>query len=1036
MITNLTNRLFQCVNLLLIRKKIKNRVLFRVLNDYNFNGQYPPFSMGVSRITRIFLFVILLQANFSIWVHAQQLDKREVTLVARKVSVDHIIKQIEKQTGLVCRYYNRNIDLKRKLDVHFVKARLEDVMATLLDGTGLTWILEYDGISIVKATPTVKTPAPKPMAVPLPDTLLIAGKSLDEAVIIGYGTTTQRFNTGNVTSIKGDSLYGQPVNNVMLLLQGRVAGMMVTQTSGMPGTEMKVQLRGQNSLFNGTEPLFIVDGIPYNPVLTKGLGSQVLSEKASSFGFINPDDIASIDVLKDADATAIYGSRGANGVVLITTKKGKPGKITTRINVNHGFAQTARRVKLLNTSQYLEMRREAFINDDVAPTDKIAPDLLKWDPARYTDWQEELIGNAAGITNLQASVSGGTPQAQFLVSAHYRGEQTVFPGSFGNAQKGIHFSAGTTSPEHRFSGTFTGSFLAANSTLPAHDFTSQIMLPPNAPPAYLENDSLNYDWLNPYIGLIGPLFKADMKNLLSSLSLQYKILPGLALKANMGYHWLLGDGNTIIPIAMYAPDLRFNKTGSLVNNKYESVSGIIEPQATYHVRLGHLSLDAVAGGTLQEYKEKQQELNASGFKQDVFLGNLAYADSISASSYRTVYRYVALFGRTMFNWRDKYLLNLSVRRDGSSRFGPRKQFAVFGAAGAGWIFSSEPFMAWSENVLSFGKLRASYGITGNDQIGDYQYFDQYAPVPGTYQGVTGILPTNLFNADFAWEQTRKMEAGLETGFLQNRIMLSVSHYRYRSSNQLVAYPLAYISGAGSIIGNLPAVIRNTGWELVLTTHQLKHQHVEWSSVFNISFVRNKLVSYPDPGVPVAASPLDKAGGPLSRTYVLQSMGVDPVTGAYVFADAQGHPGPPEIAVRKIAVNTVPVCFGGWENNIRYRRIRLDIILQFVKQQGVNDMYDPQYMPGFQRNQYANVMDRWKQEGDMASYQRFTENGKNRNSYQGVLKSDRGYVDASFIRCKYLSLSWQLPEKVLKSLHVTDSRFYVQGQNLFTITGWV
>ncbi|WP_157307089.1 SusC/RagA family TonB-linked outer membrane protein [Chitinophaga tropicalis] len=992
---------------------------------------------GTPKAARFMLVVILMHASFCLHVNAQlpqHPGKRAVTLVARQVTIDYIIKQVRQQTDVEFRYVPDE-KFQRRLNVNFVNTRLDDVLAFVLNGTGLTWITENGGISIIKASVPAQPLVSKPKPPPSPaDTLLITGKSLDEAVIIGYGTTTQRFNTGNVISVKGDTAYSRSVNNVLLLLQGRVAGMMVTQTSGMPGTELKVQLRGQTSLFNGTEPLFIVDDIPYNSILTKGLGSQIWSEKASSFGFINPDDIASIDVLKDADATAIYGSRGANGVVLITTKRGRPGKISTRVNASQGFARVARHVPLLNTPQYLEMRREAFRNDNVATTDKNAPDLMKWDTSRYTDWQKELIGNAAAVTNLQASVSGGTPLVQFLVSGHYRHEQTVFPGPFKNSQAGMHFSLGSAVPGKRFSGTLTGSFFSINSQLPGHDFTAQIMLPPNAPPAYLENGSLNYDWLNPYIGLVGPLFNSNIKNLLGSLSLQYEILPRLKLKTNIGYHWLPGNSGTIILIAMYAPALRPNKTGSWSGNDFESASGIIEPQVTYHTCLGNLSLEAVAGGTYQGYEVKREELTALGYKRDDQLGNLDDADSLSRQFLRSSYRYVAVFGRTKFKWRNKYLLNLSVRRDGSSRYGPRKQFAFFYAAGAGWIFSSEPFMAPLERVLSFGKLRASFGTTGNDQIGDYQYLDRYENVGGTYQGIIGLLPVNLYNADFAWEQTRKMEIGLETGFLKNKLLLSASYYNYRSTNQLVDYPLPDINGASNIIGNLPAVIRNTGWEFVLTGHHLKNKNFEWSSVFNISFARNKLIAYPDPGIGVNAWK-DMLGQPLSKKLVFQFRGTDPAAGTYTYTNAQGDAGPAETAVRKIPVNTAPDFFGGWENNIRYRRFQLDMLFQFVKQQGINDMYDPQYMPGFQRNQYINVLDRWQQPGDVAAYQRFTQSGRTRPGYQAIFRSDRGYVDASYIRCKYLNLSWQLPVRTLKQLGLDDARLYVQAHNLFTITGY-
>ncbi|HJT73491.1 MAG TPA: hypothetical protein VJ720_05720, partial [Chitinophaga sp.] len=222
----------------------------------------PVMIMGIPKVARIILIIILLHASFCLRVNGQP-DKRVITLKARQITINHIIKQIRQQTGVEFRYVPDE-RFQRRLNVNFFNTRLDDVLAVVLNGTGLTWINENGGISIIKASPSPQPPISKPKPAPSPaDTLLITGKSLDEAVIIGYGTTTQRFNTGNVISVKGDTANGRSVNNVLLLLQGRVAGMMVTQTSGMPGTELKVQLRGQTSLLNGTEPLFIVDDIPY-----------------------------------------------------------------------------------------------------------------------------------------------------------------------------------------------------------------------------------------------------------------------------------------------------------------------------------------------------------------------------------------------------------------------------------------------------------------------------------------------------------------------------------------------------------------------------------------------------------------------------------------------------------------------------------------------------------------------------------------------------------------------------------------------------
>jgi TonB-linked SusC/RagA family outer membrane protein len=988
--------------------------------------------MGIPKYATFCTFLLLLHTCCLFQVEGQSHAQIKVTVVGKHVTLKYIFDQIQKQTNYYFSYPD-NVDVQRTMDIDFRDAPLPDVLNFVLKGR-YSWDFDDRSINVQKA-PLVNVPAPPPPPRHTPDTpKMIMGKVLDETVIIGYGTTTRRFNTGNVTAIKGDFIAGQSGTNLLMALQGRVPGMLITQTGGVPGMAMKVQIRGQNSLVNGTQPLFIIDGIPYNPVLSGGLGSQIWGDNASAFNFINPEDVESIDILKDADATAIYGSRGANGVVLITTRKGKPGKAEVKVNVNRGFGQTSRKVELLNTRQYVQMRREAFKNDGVTPTERNAVDLLKWDTTRYTDWQKELIGGTANIIYTQASISGGSDQFQYLLSGHYRRETTVFPGDFRDTRGGVHFSTSVKSADQRFSVTFTGSFLADKTALPGLDFTRQITLPPNAPPAHLEDGSLNYSWLNPYIGLVGPLFDAHVKNLLANAGLQYRLLPGLVLKTTVGYNWLTGKSQTIIPIAMYGPGPN-GQTGSLHKYDYESVSRIIEPQLSYVCHLGALRLETVLGGTLQGYNETRETINGYGFKDDLLIRNIGYADSLYGETEGAAYRYVALFGRTGLNWKNRYLLNLSVRRDGSSRFGPRKQFAVFAAAGAGWIFSEEPFLSSLRRGLSFGKLRMSYGTTGNDQIGDYQYLDKYDPVTGTYQGVIGLMPARLFNADFAWELTQKSEAGLELGFLKDKILLSASHFIYRSSNQLVSYPLPDITGAGSIIGNLPAVIRNTGWEFAMSAQNIRSKKFEWTSSFNISFGRNKLVSYPDPTIPIPGTPKFVEGQPLSQLYVATSMGVDPATGSYLFADAEQHPVPAEKAAESMSVNSVPVFFGGLRNNMRMGPFQLEILFQFTKQQGINTTFDPTFMPGFQQNQYAVVLNRWQKPGDQTGRQRYTQNGSLRNGYRQAMKSDKGYADASFIRCRYIEGSWLLPEKWQSKWRLHDSRLYIQAQNLFIITSY-
>lgn len=849
--------------------------------------------------------------------------------------------------------------------------------------------------------------------------------NLDSAVVYGYVATTPRFYTGNATTIIGADIAEQPVSNPLLALQGRVPGLFISSTGGISGKEVKVQLRGRNSIMSGTDPLFILDGVPVIPFMTQALGSKVWKDKASTLSFINPTDIESIEVLKDADATAIYGSRGGSGVIIINTKKAAPGKMTLSLDYNHGWETVPRRVHLLNTTQYLAMRREAVLNDGANPSGN---DMTKWDTTRYTDWQKEIIGHAADVYNVHSSVTGGNENMQYLVSGNYQKEGTVFPGAFSTEKSAIHFSTVGSSPNKRFKTVVMGNYSTDHAALPFADMMQYITLPPNTPPVHNKDGSLNFGFLNPYISLIGPLFTADIKNLTGNVQLSYR-WKDFTFKGSFGDYLLIGNSNTKTPIESYAPDVRDARTGSYTTYHYQSSSRIFEPQITYDSYVLGGKLDALVGGTVQGWSEQREMINATGFKEDALLGNLLYAGSIQAGeSAQSEYRYGALFGRVGYQLENKYMAHVSIRRDASSRFGENRRHALFWAVGTGWIFSEEPFMQSFRKVLSYGKLRGSYGTTGNDQIGDYQYLAQYQRVEGTYQGSTGLQPYSVPNKDFAWEITKKLELGLELGFLKDRYFFKGSYYRNISTNQLVDYSLPEITGANSTYGNIDARVLNAGWEFEVRGQFISTKDFSWSGNLNVSLPKNKLLRYPGELPP---SMKDVLGVSLTQVKVFQSKGVDDSTGGYLFNDGSGQAVLAKDGLpRMVPIDLAPRYYGGFGSNVQYKGVALDLFFQFVKQTGVRDVFDPVYMPGYAHNQDVAVLDR-KQIGQSGGrYQRFTQNGVLRNGYLMALNSDLYYTDASYLRLKTLSLSYRLNAN---KWYMKDARVYLQGENLFTIT---
>jgi hypothetical protein len=400
----------------------------------------------------------------------------------------------------------------------------------------------------------------------------------------------------------------------------------------------------------------------------------------------------------------------------------------------------------------------------------------------------------------------------------------------------------------------------------------------------------------------------------------------------------------------------------------------------------------------------------------------------------TLYRYDALYGRLSYNWQEKYLLNLTARRDGSSRFGSDRQFGSFGATGVGWIFSKERFIENNFSFLSFGKLRASYGTTGNDQIPDYQYLSTYSSISNTYQGYTGLFPTQLTNPYFAWELVKKIEGGLELGFFKDRILASASYYRNRTGNQLVGFTLPFITGFPTIEYNLPAVVQNTGLELTLNTTNINTKSFSWTTAANLTVPGNKLIAFPN----IENSGYNDryvVGKSLFIQKLYHSTGVNPQTGLYSFStkNASGIPSSPQDLYP-----TKPITrkfYGGVDDQFSYKGFALDIFVQFVNQLGYNYKKSFPLAGASGQNQPVAALNRWRLPGDVTNTQRFgTFNGSSVNNYYTFITQSDGIVtSASFVRLKNLALSYQLPVAWKNKLHLQTTRIYLQCQNLLTIT---
>jgi TonB-linked SusC/RagA family outer membrane protein len=853
----------------------------------------------------------------------------------------------------------------------------------------------------------------------------------------GYYSVKNSERTGSISKITSKDIEKQPVSNVLATMQGRMAGVNITQNTGMPGGGFSVEIRGRNSLrTDGNNPLYIIDGVPYS---SQDIGSSFTSgnmpSRTNPLNSINPGDIASIEVLKDADATAIYGSRGANGVVLITTKKGKEGKTAFMVNYQYGLGQVTRFMDLMDTPQYLAMRKEAFANDGVTSYPSNAYDVNgTWDPNRNANWQQELLGGTATYTNLQSSVSGGSPQTQFLLSGSYNKETTVFPGDFDYARANGHASVTHESENKKFRINFTAGYTVQSSGLPILDITrNAITLPPNAPPLYDADGNINWadgTFDNPAAYLEGEI-KSETSDFITNALLSYDLGLGFTAKSSLGYTDLRQEQMNLLPSDIYNPAYGMGSESTYVYaNSIDRNSWIIEPQLSWNYSRGTSKIEALAGGTFLQQQSSQLVSSSQGFASNSQMENPASAAVYQIeSSDKNLYKYQAFFARINFNWQGKYLINLTGRRDGSSRFGPGRQFASFGAVGAAWLFGEETFIKTHVPFLSFGKLRASYGTTGNDQIGDYQYLDTYSSSGFTYQGIAGMQPTRLFNPDFGWETNRKLEFALETGFLNDRLSATAGWFCNRSSNQLVGIPLPGTTGFSSMQANLDAEVENSGLELSLRAVIVKQENFGWTASFNLTDLENKLLSFP--GLETSTYKEQYViGQPLNIVKVYQYTGLNAATGAYQFKDVNGDGILSAADDKKTIRYLSPEYYGGLENQFRYGSLQLDFLFQFVKQSNYNENYRTS-MPGTMVNQAAGVTEHWQQPGDTGPYQAYSAaNGALGAASTQFFQSDAAIGDASYIRLKNIALSYDMPKSWTKNF---SCKLSLQGQNLFTIS---
>lgn len=865
--------------------------------------------------------------------------------------------------------------------------------------------------------------------------------------------------TGSVSDLKGKEISYQPVSNVMGVLQGQIPGLYVQQTTGLPGGGYRIRLRGKNSIESACDPLILVDGIPIPSVSFKEdyintignsapLGANVA---ASPLNLLSINDIASVEILKDADATAVYGTRGANGVILINSKTPKAGEKDLNVNIYSGFGKVAHFARYLDNKQYVQMRLEGIDNDKRSPGNEDY-DIMQWDRQHYTDWQKKMIGGTAHITDASLEWKGGTTNAWYRISGLYRRESTVYPADslppdkvsgkvadkFRYKKAGLMAQANFNSRNQKLKTAFSVHYVADDNLLPSYDLTVFSSLPPNIPDAYTKDRKLNFtDYVfgNPYAYLLQS-FNAKSQNFRTHVNVAYEPVRNLVFSMNMGYSRIKVREVQITPGRSFSSDPSARGFSNFFNNKYRN--GILNLQGTWKKTFGKEQFTLLAGARFQNDDQQTESYQAYDYRNDALLQWMeAAGSSMLLGAIDTHFLYRSFYSRLEYKHADKYILTLTGNRDASDRLSASGRYGTFGTVGAAWIFTRE---GWLKNsrVLSFGKLRGSYGLTGNDQYIRHLGRETYVP--------KSLLPENRgpagrpdYRPVHTWEKIRKAEIALDLGFLDDRLLTTFCYYNNKSKDQLLTGRYQTRDGYIFLPVNHRAVVKNTGFEMDLEAQVIRNEKFSWHTTFNLSFPKNRLVAF-------AAIDQSKyqdyynVGVGLDMEKVYHLLRVDANTGIYKFEDTDNN-GSIDKADRKYGKELGPVFYGGMQHNFRYKGFELDLLFRFAKQHNYAFLYSGFGVvpPGYIGNQPLTVLDnRWQQPGDQAMLQQFTSGSAENpasSAFPTVLESDQQITDVTYLRLQSLNFGYYLSQKLLDKIKVKSCKLYIQGLNLFTLTNY-
>ncbi|MFC6192233.1 TonB-dependent receptor [Dyadobacter subterraneus] len=1100
-------------------------------------------------ITQLMLSIALCGMTLARNVTAQELLNKEISLRIESTEIKSVLSQIEKQANVRFIYSTNSIQARKKVSFSATNSKLSDVLDKLLIPLDITYEIEGTRIllqrklnetiiKVPKANKTVSgkviddkgqplpgvsivlkgsqqgtsTDADGNFELNLPDgssilifsfvgyistektvtnesvvnvTLATDTKSLQEIVVVGYGTQKRANVTSAIASVPMNEIKDMPVSNVATALQGKIPGVVIQQNNGTPGSTPAIKVRGFGSISAGNSPLIVVDG-------------NIVS--ASIFSTLNTNDIESMDVLKDASSTAIYGSKGSNGVILITTKRGKSGKPSVNLDVYTGFQQISKKIDLLNSQQFAEFGKEASNNayidnikganitdpNSVRPTDYLRyryprGEVFDWlnfdDPAKvaalpYTDYQDEIF-RTAKMSSYQLSASGGTDKARYSISGGFLQQDGIIKRSaldrytlranvevnvlptlkIGmNLNPSYKVQQEVKDAGHWADNAVVNSALSVMPFIPIYaadgSYTSQTAFaaPYNYPG--ITNPVANITEYNSQL-LTTTLLANTYAELKLFKDFTYRVSGNVNFSGNRrnAYRTSKMPLNQILPPSVSTGTAYSDQSMSWLFNQTLNYSKSIQDVHNFDILIGMES-------TKLQYQDSQG--TGSSYPNDVVetLNGSASGTTTTSISSKVENASASYFARANYNYKGKYIVNVSVRRDGSSIFGPDNRWGTFPAGSLGWRISEESFMK-SIRAISEAKLRVSYGLSGNNA------FSSYYPYVGTLKAdnysfnnslVNGLAPSSLANSKLGWERSQQLDAGIDLGFFNNRISLIVDYYERTTKDLLLSVNVPTVTGFSSAVKNI-GKMQNKGWEFGVNTRNLTKALI-WNTSLNISFNRNKVLALGPTGDPIRSASgvgetnITQIGSPIGSFFGYKQLGVfkdqadldsyphDPTSkpGDVKYEDVNGDK-KIDANDRTIIGNNQPDFIYGVTNTFSYKGFDLNIAIQGTQGGEILNL-SRRFFENLEgnANQLTTVLNRWRSPADPGDGVTPRANARTTGNNSAV--SSRWVEDGSYLRIQNISLGYQLPASLISKAKLQQVRIYASAQNLFTFTKYL